>query len=256
MKCYKTLAFYLLLFSNVVCSQSILRKTIPDMLVALTFDDAVKSHYSYVAPLLKKYGFGASFFVCEFPPDFSDTSKYMTWQQIQQLAKWGFDIANHTHHHVHVNGLTHETLTEEIAYIERKCDSLKIQKPINFAYPGYATAEPAIKVLLELGYLTARAGGERLYHPQTDNPLLIPSFTPGNDLQKAMDAIKQAKDGAITILTIHGVPDNAHVWLSTDPKVFETYVRYLKDNNYKVISMRGLQEYINFKGTAVNWKVN
>jgi peptidoglycan/xylan/chitin deacetylase (PgdA/CDA1 family) len=31
--------------------------------VVLTFDDAVKSHRTFVAPLLKELGFGATFFV-------------------------------------------------------------------------------------------------------------------------------------------------------------------------------------------------
>jgi hypothetical protein len=38
---------------------------IPDRLVVLTFDDAVKSHHSVVRPILKQYGFGATFFVTE-----------------------------------------------------------------------------------------------------------------------------------------------------------------------------------------------
>ena len=34
-----------------------------DKVVVLTFDDAVKSHRTFVAPLLKELGFGATFFV-------------------------------------------------------------------------------------------------------------------------------------------------------------------------------------------------
>ena len=34
---------------------------VPDKLVVLTFDDAVKSHLAFVAPLLKELGFGATF---------------------------------------------------------------------------------------------------------------------------------------------------------------------------------------------------
>ena len=41
------------------------RDPIPDRLVVLTFDDASKSHYTIARPLLKKYGFGATFFVTE-----------------------------------------------------------------------------------------------------------------------------------------------------------------------------------------------
>jgi len=38
---------------------------IPDKLVVLTFDDSVASHYSVVRPLLKLYGFSATFFITE-----------------------------------------------------------------------------------------------------------------------------------------------------------------------------------------------
>ena len=67
----------------------ILKKHIPDHLVVLTFDDATASQYSVVAPLLQKFGFGATFFICEFPPNFSDTSKYMNWRQIHELDRMG-----------------------------------------------------------------------------------------------------------------------------------------------------------------------
>ena len=78
-------------------------KPIPDQLVVLTFDDAVSSHATFVAPLLKKYGFGGTFFVCEFPPDFdSDKKKYMAWDQIRSLHEMGFEVASHTHTHANV----------------------------------------------------------------------------------------------------------------------------------------------------------
>jgi peptidoglycan/xylan/chitin deacetylase (PgdA/CDA1 family) len=38
---------------------------IPDKLVVLTFDDASRSHVTVAAPLLKKHGFGATFFIAE-----------------------------------------------------------------------------------------------------------------------------------------------------------------------------------------------
>ena len=36
---------------------------VPDKTVVLTFEDSVRSHLTNVAPLLKKNGFGATFFV-------------------------------------------------------------------------------------------------------------------------------------------------------------------------------------------------
>ena len=64
----------------------VLKHKVPDKLVVLTFDDAVLSHYTNVAPLLKKYKFGATFFIAEFlKPAFSDKSLYMSWDQIGRL---------------------------------------------------------------------------------------------------------------------------------------------------------------------------
>jgi peptidoglycan/xylan/chitin deacetylase (PgdA/CDA1 family) len=84
----------------------VIRKKIPDKLVVLTFDDASASHATFVAPLLKKYGFGGTFFVCEFPPDFADKTKYMSWEQIRQLDRLGLEVASHTRSHRHVDKLT------------------------------------------------------------------------------------------------------------------------------------------------------
>jgi hypothetical protein len=73
-------------------SKRSLTPIVPDRLVVLTFDDAVRSHYTTVAPLLERYGFGATFFVTEFPqPPFSDTTLYMTWAQIGDLHRRGFE---------------------------------------------------------------------------------------------------------------------------------------------------------------------
>jgi hypothetical protein len=46
------------------------------------------------------------------------------------------------------------------------------------------------------------------------------------------------------VLTIHGVPDDAHPWVTTSIEVFEGYLKFLKENHYKVIAMRDLDKYI------------
>ena len=100
----RVLALYMA--SACTAAGQIIRKPVPDKVVVLTFDDGVASHATFVAPLLKKYGFGGTFFVCEFPPDFEDKTKYMTWEQIQQLDKAGFEVANHTRNHTHVTKMS------------------------------------------------------------------------------------------------------------------------------------------------------
>jgi peptidoglycan/xylan/chitin deacetylase (PgdA/CDA1 family) len=245
----KRLFLYILFLAIAGCSFSqVVKKPIPDKLVVLTFDDAPVTHYTYVAPLLKKYGFGATFFVCEFPPNYADTTRYMTWKQIQQLGKMGFEIANHTHTHAHVDRLTKEQFTEQLKYIEDKCDSLKIGKPVTFAYPGYGLNADALETLSEKKYVFARAGGSRPYDPLADHPYLIPSWAPDStNQQKIMEAFQQAKNGKIVVLTIHGVPDYEHPWVTTPPEVFKEYLQYLYDHQYKVIALKDLRQYINVK---------
>ncbi len=225
-------------------------KKIPDKLVVLTFDDAVLSHYTNVAPLLKKYHFGATFFVCEFVlPPFSDTTKYMTWQQIGKLNKMGFEIGNHTYHHTHVNKMNNQQLVDELTYIEQQCKNNGIKKSlVSFAYPGYDTHSSAIEVLKEKKYLFARGGWNRVYDPEKDHPYLLPSFTTlSSNKEQIIDAFSQAKNGKVVILTIHGVPDDAHPPVTTPLSIFKVYLQYLKDNNFKVIALRDLKRYINIQ---------
>lgn len=236
--------FIIISFSYPVSAQ-ILEKPIPDKLVVLTFDDAPASQYSVVAPLLKEFGFGATFFVCEFLPNYSDSTLYMNWRQIQELDKMGFEIANHTHTHANVSKLTQSEFNKQLTYIEAKCDSLGIAKPGNFAYPGYGLNAQALGFLEEKNYVFARAGGSRAYDPLNDHPYLVPSWaTNEKNKEEILSSFEQARDGKIVILTIHGVPDIEHPWVNTPPELFEEYLQYLEDNDFTVISMRDLEDYI------------
>jgi len=238
----------LILINSLSGYSQFLKKQIPDKLIVFTFDDATASQYSIVAPLLKKYGFGATFFICEFPPNFKDSTKYMNWRQIKELDKMGFEVANHTRIHKGVSKLSKEQFIDELDYIEHKCDSLDIMKPVTFAYPGYDLSRSAIDVLREKGYNLARAGGGRAYNPLIDHPLLIPSWAmTADNKQQIIEAFSSARNGKIVVLTIHGVPDIEHPWVNTPPELFKEYLQYLSENHYRVISLRDLNRYINVK---------
>jgi peptidoglycan/xylan/chitin deacetylase (PgdA/CDA1 family) len=228
-------------------SAQVLRRPVPDKFVVLTFDDAAVSHATFVAPLLKKYGFGGTFFVCEFrEPPFSDKTKYMSWAQIQGLHRQGFEVASHTLSHQHVNKMNRAQLGAELDSIEARCRAWRIPQPTTFAYPGYDTAPTSTALLPERGYQFARAGGGRVYDPTLDNPMLLPSFSiSGTDTAKVLNAVRQAHDGRVVILTVHGVPDVAHDWVTTPPALFEQYLKYLHDHHYRVIALRDLAHYVN-----------
>ncbi len=65
--------------------------------IIITFDDGYKGIYTHVLPLLKEYGFKASFYICG---ELIDTNhpEYCTWDEITALNDSGLaDIGNHTY---------------------------------------------------------------------------------------------------------------------------------------------------------------
>src|SRR2546428_2668386 len=66
-----------------------------DRIVVLTFDDAVKSQRTVVAPLLKDLGFGATFF---FSPSWlaGASGQHLSWQEFAEIHTMGFGIRNYS----------------------------------------------------------------------------------------------------------------------------------------------------------------
>ncbi|MES2596582.1 MAG: polysaccharide deacetylase family protein [Verrucomicrobiota bacterium] len=240
-------AFALCCLAIILAWRSFAVEPVPNKLVVLTFDDSVASHATFVGPLLKKHGFGATFFITEGFEFLVDKEHYMTWEQIKELNAGGFEIGNHTRKHAGVAKQKPEQLEEDVEFIEQKCAEHGITKPVSFCYPGYQTSEPAVKLLRERGYLFARAGGAQAFDPAKDEPLLMPQAfdgKPESTLEQFKAAVAQAKDGKIAIMTFHGVPDIKHPWVNTDPVKFESYLQHLKDEGCTVIAMRDLTKYL------------
>ncbi len=215
-----------------------------DRLVVLTFDDACLSHATNVAPLLKRYGFGATFFVGEYP-GFEDKTKYMSWEQIRALHEQGFEVGNHTLTHAHADRLSRERFEAELEAIERRCLSNGIPKPVSFAYPAYATTPAAPAWLEGKGYQFARVGGSRPYRPGVDHPMFIPSFsTSGTNRARVLAALEQARKGQVVVLTVHGVPDLAHPHVDTPAVLFAEYMEFLRAGGYTVIALRDLPRHV------------
>ncbi len=239
--------FLLALFSIQMTSSLRATDPVPDKLVVLTFDDSVASHATFVAPLLKKLGFGATFFITEGFEFNADKEHYMTWEQIKALHEQGFEIGNHTRKHEMVTKQKPEQLASDVEFIEQQCVKFGIPKPVSFCYPAYQTSEAAVKLLRERGYLFARAGGAKAFDPATDEPLTLPQAfdsKPDSTLEQFKAAVAQARNGKIAVMTFHGVPDIKHPWVNTDPVKFASYMQHLKDEGCKVISLRDLAKYV------------
>lgn len=233
------------------------REPVPAKLVVLTFDDSVKSHFTVVRPILKKYGFGATFFVTEGFDFTTNKHDYMTWDEIRQLHQDGFEVGNHTRDHLGIHEKNVEKLAEQLEGIAQRCREHQIPVPISFAYPGNALTPKALPILRDHGIRFARRGGAPefpyesgrgvAYEPGLDDPLLIPSAgdaRPAWELDDFVTAVNQARFGRIAVLQFHGVPDRAHAWVHTDPEKFDAYMHYLATHGFRVIAMRDLEKYV------------
>ncbi len=237
---------------------------IPDKLVVLTFDDSVKSHYTVVRPLLRKYKFGATFFITEGFDFKKNKQHYMSWNEIARLYQDGFEIGNHTRDHMGLDASNPENLQKQLeAYpdqlnaIAKKCQEYGIPAPTSFAYPGNGIALEALPLLKKHHIKFARRGGAPefpykngrgvAFEPGKDHPLLLPTAgdaRPDWELSDFIRAVKQAKNGRIAIIQFHGAPDLAHSWVNTPVGKFELYMKYLAENNYQVIALRDLEKYV------------
>ncbi len=233
------------------------QRAVPEKLVALTFDDAVKSHRTFVAPLLKDLGFGATFFVTH--RWMSDSVNFMTWEDIGEIHRMGFEVGNHSWTHAGFNTPRAAARLEgELALVENALEKVGVPRPVSFAYCGNAFGPEAVRVLRDRGYKFARRGmqpevkyGEiadgPLYDPKRHHPLLIPTTGdayPGWSLDHFKRVVSCARAGKIVVLQFHGVPDVAHPWVHTPPERFREYMAHLKENGFKVIALRDLSQFV------------
>ena len=225
--------------------------------MVLTFDDSSKSHYTVARPLLKKYRFGATFFVTEGFDMPTNKRDYMTWDEIALLHKDGFEIGNHTRDHKSVTRDTVRDLAAQLAKSTPSAEKHGIPAPVSFAYPGNAITRDALPTLKDLGIKFARRGGSPeypykegrgfAYEPGLDHPLLIPSAGDARPVWTLDDfkrAVGQARGARSPSCSSTACRTAAHDWVATSQRQFEEYLKYLADNKFQVIALRDLAKYV------------
>jgi peptidoglycan/xylan/chitin deacetylase (PgdA/CDA1 family) len=232
---------------------------IPAKTVVLTFDDSVKSHRAYVAPLLKELGFNATFYITQ--RWMSDQENFLNWQEVAEIHEMGFEIGNHSWTHDDFSSPRNAArLAGELALVDRQLHTAQppIPRPVNFGYCGNAFGPETVTLLQRLGYQFARRGGSPeaqygtldigpTYDPTRHHPLLIPTTGDAYPFW-TMDHFKKvvalATEGQAVVLQFHGVPDIAHPWVHTPPERFREYMTWLKEQGCRCIAIRDLEPYI------------
>ncbi|MEE8553603.1 MAG: polysaccharide deacetylase family protein [Desulfobacterales bacterium] len=136
------------------------KEQIPEKSVVITIDNGLSSFSDIAFPILKKFGFTATLFIYT---DFIGNSKALSWEQINNLSKKGFDIQCKTKTHRNLTKRKKKesfkdyfkSLEMEISY-SKKLFKQKLNKECSyFAYPYGATNNLVVAILIKQGYRAA-----------------------------------------------------------------------------------------------------
>lgn len=122
----------------------------PPRPVVLTFDDGYVDAATTIAPLLRRYGWPATFFVITGR---AGARAFLTWEQMAALDRAGMDVASHTVHHLELPGLDAAGRWAEITRSKRELERHLGHPVYWFAYPAGAFDAASEADLCRAGYL-------------------------------------------------------------------------------------------------------
>ena len=208
--------------------------------VVLTFDDATRNQLTFVAPLLKKYGFGATFFPCNFGGAWRAKHAHtlMTQQELAELNKMGFEIGNHTDTHANLPDIQQTECAAEIASFQDYLAGAGINDVKSFAYPCGLYDDNVIAEVKKAGFVLGRTVDRGVWDVKKCDPLKIPAIPMMLDQQgEFYKAVDMARKGKPVVLVLHGVPDTVHPHCNISEKFFCMMLEYLSSLNCRVMGL-------------------
>jgi len=151
------------------------RGELPQRAVVITFDDGHVSAYQHAYPLLKKYGFPATFFLYT---DFLNTAEGLNWPQIREMAASGL-IDFQSHSKSHANLIVRQPGESDAQYRARLDGEIRVPRDLierntatkvtDYAYPYGDANEIVLERIAQAGHtlgLTVNPGGNAFFsHP-------------------------------------------------------------------------------------------
>ncbi len=127
---------------------------LPPKPIILSFDDGWGDQFTYAFPILKKYGYTATFFVFT---NAIGRPGFLSWSDLRQLLAAGMTIGDHTRSHPYLTDISSSTVLWNEIDGSKKILEKQLGVPITeFAYP-FGAYNSAIQTLVKkAGYASAR----------------------------------------------------------------------------------------------------
>ena len=133
--------------------------------LSITFDDGYRDNFEVAAPILRRLGLPATFFVATgfigtdyMPPWDQHLTRqpgWMSWDQVRSLRDQGFEIGAHTDGHIDLGTKDPEAIRTELASCRAKLEKALGVPPTLFAYPFGGReniSPPSLELVREAGF--------------------------------------------------------------------------------------------------------
>lgn len=154
---------------------------LPPRPIILTFDDGYIDHYQYVFPALQRHGMTGTFFVITGRTDSNDPA-YMSWAQINEMARAGMSMEPHTKYHQSLSERDRDFLIYEMLGSQESITAHTGGKGRMLAYPAGDYDANTLIIARELDYwlaVTTQPGMDQVSSSRLELPRVRVSYNTG-----------------------------------------------------------------------------
>lgn len=173
-------------------------------LASITFDDGWKSAYVNGVPLLKQYGYAATFYL---NPAAIDTANFMDSNDVTTLSKEGHELASHGYQHHDFTTLDKQSIDYQLRYAYDYFKQIHNQPVVHFSAP-FGGTDSQVSYYAHKYYASLRGTESGINTRQNFDPYNLLVLYVGNDTPSAKIASALAEAEATNgwlILVYHRV---------------------------------------------------